>query len=196
MPQLTNSPDLEAPGAGLPAAERLIAQIGLIAYAGMASKQQILRRFQQEAEKAIVLVQALGTDVEKRRVVIPRPRGIEDSSRNWSAAMALEHLAIVNLGIAGIIKILCGKNRAEALTEVKIQDVKPSAEAGKEQIENLSQAVDIYCRTVNRIESLRTERQHPHPWFGPLDAGGWHALAAIHNGLHRRQIEIIIDKLS
>ena len=29
-------------------------------------------------------------------------------------------------------------------------------------------------------------------WFGPLDAAGWHALAAGHMGIHRVQIERIV----
>ena len=31
-----------------------------------------------------------------------------------------------------------------------------------------------------------------YPWFGPLDATGWHALAGGHVAIHRVQIEPII----
>jgi len=36
----------------------------------------------------------------------------------------------------------------------------------------------------------------PHPWFGPLDAAGWHALAAGHMAIHRVQIERILQGLA
>jgi hypothetical protein len=37
---------------------------------------------------------------------------------------------------------------------------------------------------------------HAHPWFGPLNAHGWHCLAAIHHTLHRRQLTAILRALS
>ena len=184
---------LAAPGAGLPFVERLVSRTVLKIYAAWATKDQVLRRFQLEAEAAIALVEPLSEEAAKTPVLIPRPLGLEDSSRNWSAAMTLEHLVIVNLGIAGIIRAL-GSDEPE-LTEVRIEDVKPSEAAGLEQIERLRRAVEIYERTIKQQDDLRTPLRHPHPWFGPLDARGWHALAAIHNGLHRRQIQMIVRKL-
>jgi len=32
---------------------------------------------------------------------------------------------------------------------------------------------------------------HPHPWCGSLVAAHWHALAPVHNGVHRRHVERI-----
>jgi hypothetical protein len=43
--------------------------------------------------------------------------------------------------------------------------------------------------------NLKTELRYAHPWFGPLDAAGWHTLAAGHLGIHRVQIEQIIQGL-
>ena len=37
---------------------------------------------------------------------------------------------------------------------------------------------------------------YAHPWFGPLDARGWQALAAFHLDLHRVQIERILAGLA
>lgn len=34
-----------------------------------------------------------------------------------------------------------------------------------------------------------------HPWFGPVDAADWHALAGTHLGIHRKQIERIVAGL-
>ena len=47
-------------------------------------------------------------------------------------------------------------------------------------------------KTFGKIPDLRTAQSHRHPWFGPLDAAGWHALTAFHTALHRRQIERIL----
>jgi hypothetical protein len=50
-------------------------------------------------------------------------------------------------------------------------------------------------QNVNRqfkLRQLRTRATHVHPWFGPLDAQGWHCLAAMHHTIHRRQVERII----
>lgn len=148
-----------------------------------------------EAEAAIALVKPLSEEAAKTPVLMPRPIGIEDSSRHWSAAMVLEHLVIVNLGIAGIIRALSSPRSEAELSEVRIQDVKPLESAGLEQIERLQKAVAIYSKTVTQLGDLRTRPRHPHPWLGPLDARGWHALAAVHNGLHRRQIDMIVKRM-
>jgi hypothetical protein len=48
---------------------------------------------------------------------------------------------------------------------------------------------------VARAPELKTALRYEHPWFGPLDAFGWHALAAGHIRIHREQIERIVAKL-
>ena len=186
---------LDSPGAGLPLVERLVSRLGLAGYTAWTPKERVLTRFHREAEAAIALVEPLSEEVAKTPVLIPRPIGIEDSSRHWSAAMVLEHLVIVNLGIAGVIRALSSTGSEGELSEIRIQDVKPSASAGLEQIGRLQKAVAIYSKTVGQLDDLRTHARHSHPWFGPLDARGWHALAAIHNGLHRHQIETIVTRM-
>ena len=46
---------------------------------------------------------------------------------------------------------------------------------------------------IKGLETVRTKLRHAHPWFGPLDAAGWHAMAAMHMGIHRKQIERILS---
>ena len=43
---------------------------------------------------------------------------------------------------------------------------------------------------------LKTSIRLPHPWFGPLDAAGWPALAAGHMGIHREQIVRILRAIA
>ena len=189
-------PRLAAAGAGLPPLERLVSRAALTVFAATVSREAVLKRFRTEVQRAIDLVQPLSTEVATRRVLIPRPLGLEDSSRYWSPCMTLEHLVIVNLGIAGIIRGLCAaddsKPQGQSLTEVRIEDVKPSEDAGPEQIDRLRKAAEVYTKTVSHPLSLKTTARHPHPWFGPMDAAHWHALAAVHCGLHRRQIVSIL----
>jgi hypothetical protein len=42
---------------------------------------------------------------------------------------------------------------------------------------------------------LRTKARFAHPWFGPLDAAGWHLMAGMHLSIHRVQIERILQGL-
>ena len=51
---------------------------------------------------------------------------------------------------------------------------------------------DRFQETVAAIPDLRTAARYRHPWFGPLDVAGWHAMAAFHLRLHRKQMEAIL----
>ena len=59
-----------------------------------------------------------------------------------------------------------------------------------------TKVVAIYSKTATQLGDLRNRIRHPHPWFGSLDVLGWHALAEIRNGFHRRQIEMIVRSRS
>jgi hypothetical protein len=48
---------------------------------------------------------------------------------------------------------------------------------------------------VAAIPNLKTTARYAHPWFGPLDAAGWHALSATHMRIHRNQIAKVIAAL-
>jgi hypothetical protein len=188
-----SQPPLAAPGAGLPLLERWTAGIGVKALARFASRDEITRRFTEEGERSVELARELPVDEGRRRVLIPRIAGIEDSSRYWSAYMTIGHLITVNTGIMGLIQRLCAGR--ETLRAVRIEDVKPDEEAGPEQVDDLESLIARYGEIVTSHGDLRTAKRHPHPWFGSLDALQWHALAALHNRIHRKQIEQIIRRL-
>ena len=48
---------------------------------------------------------------------------------------------------------------------------------------------------VAGVPDLKTAVRYAHPWFGPLDAFGWHAMSGAHMGIHRAQIARIIAGL-
>ena len=131
----------------------------------------------------------------RQPVLIRRIRGIEDSSRHWSLYMTLDHLRIVNHGIAGIIRALTRDETSE-IPATTIADVKPSPDAGPDQVQAFQETCGLYLSTIERIEDLNTQRRHPHPWFGPMNAFAWHGLAAGHMSIHRNQIVRILAGLS
>jgi hypothetical protein len=166
---------------------------GLRLYAALMPRQRVVGSFAAHAEAAAVEVEGLPEEAARRRVLIARQPGIEDSTRFWSPFMVLEHMAIVAEGVAGIVLAL-EKGRDPGV-EVRIQDVKPGPETGPEAVERLRRATARYGRLVGRLGDLRGPATHPHPWFGPLNARQWLCLAAVHNALHRRQLRAIIRGL-
>ncbi|MGJ8695451.1 MAG: DinB family protein [Verrucomicrobiaceae bacterium] len=157
------------------------------------SRDWFTRLFLAEEEKIMTLVASLTEEQAATPVLIKRIRGIEDSSRHWSTYMTLSHLAIVNLGIAGVIRSIA-RGKSPDL-EVRTQDVKPEPGTGPDILPTFQKASTVLQKTIAGIDDLHTPLTHNHPWFGPLDAHGWHALTAIHMRIHRRQIELIISGL-
>jgi hypothetical protein len=184
---------LAPPGAGIPWLERNALGAGIRVAARFVAKDRLTDMFRREALQAIRLASALPPERGRKRVLIPRIRGIEDSSRNWSVYMALEHLVIVNSTVAAMLpRLYSGR---EISTEIRIEEVKPVPEAGPEQIDDLGALVERYTDLVDKLGNLRAGSTHPHPWFGPLNAAQWHALATVHNSTHRRHIERILKQL-
>jgi hypothetical protein len=186
-------PKLDEPGAGLPWMERTLLNAGLRLYAALTPKRRVLASFAAHAEAATAQVEGLPASAARQRVLIARRPGIEDSTRFWSPFMVLEHMAIVAEGVAGLVLAL--EKGRDPGREVRIQDVKPSPEAGPESIQRLRGIVARYGRLIGGPDGLRGRATHPHPWFGPLDARQWLCLAAVHNGVHHRQLRAIVHAL-
>jgi hypothetical protein len=180
---------LAAEGAGLPLLELWISRAAFNVLRHILNRHQTEKWLRNETRKVIALANELAPEQFKRQLLIPKPAGLEDSSRNWSAAMVLQHLVIVDSGIGELITAL-GQDQSYA-QEVRIADVKPSPDAGLEQIELLDATVQTYLERIAAIENLHTRGRHAHPWFGPLDGHGWHTLAALHTMIHRRQLATI-----
>lgn len=185
---------LQPPGAGLPAFELTWLRIFFRVACSMISLNTGLRWFKFESEKILAGARRVPEGTGAISVLIDRIVGIEDSSRNWSAYMVLDHLRIVNEGIAQIVESLT-QDRAFA-QEVRIQDVKPSPQSGPETVERFIKSVATYESVVTRLGTLGRQLRHAHPWFGPMTAHGWHCLAAIHSWVHRRQMERVVRQLT
>ena len=180
---------LQPPGAGLPAYELAWLRSGFRVICAVLPQGAALGLFKSEGERVLSLAQTVSAEQGAVPVLIDRVIGIEDSSRCWSVFMVLDHLRIVNEGIASIVDVLTQDR--PFTQEVRIQDVKPSLASGPETIDRFMASVANYEAVVARFGKLGRRMRHPHPWFGPMTAHDWHCLAGIHQLVHRRQIERI-----
>jgi hypothetical protein len=188
-----SEPQLAPPGAGVPLTELLIIRPVFRMVRLLWSDARASRQFKVESARLLKLASGLSPQQGTERVLIERITGIEDSSRYWSPFMVLQHLRIVNDGIAGIVERL-----AQGLTvprEVRTADVKPNPAAGVEAIEEFRDCTERYLARVGAALQHSSRVKHAHPWFGPLDAHGWHCLGAVHAGIHRRQLTAILKRL-
>ena len=186
-------PQLAPPGAGLPKPELYIARLLVGWQRRTGNRESFNRKFQREREAIRQLVQSCDGETAAKRVLIKRPPGLEDSSRYWSVWMTLDHLRIVNGQITKVVGAL-----ARGIVppgEASTAAVKPTAALTTSVVADYEAACDELVATVAAVSELKTRVRFNHPWFGPLDALGWHALASGHMGLHRVQIERILQGL-
>ena len=145
--------------------------------------------FNVEAETIYDIIDDVDYDFAGQQVMVPRYQGMEDSSRNWSMFMVLEHLCIVNQTILKLLDVLGSGVQPRGI--IDIGDFKPDVNAGAESIDEFQLMVKTYNSQVNRLKPLKQPHLHvrfAHPWFGDLDAHQWHCLAAFHMRIHRKQI--------
>lgn len=187
------SPTLAAPGAGLPGVELRIARVLFALRAWTNNRRQIDALFQRERALVAEWVRSCPAGRLGERVLIPRPRGLEDSSRYWSVLMTLDHLRIVNLACAMIIREL-SEGRVPA-GKASTAEVKPSPDVTEAVIAAYEASCDEFLAAVASAKNLDNPARFPHPWFGPMSARRWHVLAAVHLGLHRKQLESIVRGL-
>jgi len=189
-------PKLAKPGAGLPPLEWAVAKFILLPKAyKVLDKEKSLKAFSIESSKIISLARPLSTDQLSQRRLVPRLRGLEDSSRFWSVAMTLEHTIIVgDLMRQAVVEL---SNGASDLPVVSTADVKPDqpveAAAIIEKFEAMSKRF-IADVTASNIDA-HPNNTHPHPWFGPLTARKWMVFGSLHLSIHRQQIKEIIQRL-
>ncbi|MDF1738198.1 MAG: DinB family protein [Verrucomicrobiales bacterium] len=190
----TSQPQLDRPGAGLPAIELFIAKRIVAAKYRKMSRDEVIADFERERVLISGIASRVAPEIGSKRVLVKRQRGMEDSSRFWSIYMVLDHLRIVNEAVSSFIGLLgegkCPHDQADTAK------VKPAAGVGPEVIDVFNATCRDLAGVVASIDRLDTRVKHPHPWFGPFDAGQWHHMAAFHMTLHRKQIEAILRELS
>lgn len=187
-------PKLGAPGAGLPFPELVIANILFRWRVRGKTPENFAANLRSERTKIAGLIRSCDSTSLPTRVLIPRLRGLEDSSRYWSVLMTLDHLRMVNRGIADTIAKL-GRGVVPD-GKVSTAAVKPKPDVTAAVITDYETSCETLLNTAAEVPDLHTRVRHPHPWFGMLDAARWLALAGGHMGIHRAQIERITAGLS
>src|SRR6188768_2132871 len=99
-------PQLAPPGAGLPRLELFVARRLFASRLKRGNREDFNAHFRKERATIAELVAGCDAESAARRVLIDRPRGLEDSSRYWSVWMTLEHLRIVHHGITRTMEAL------------------------------------------------------------------------------------------
>jgi DinB superfamily len=190
---LQNEPRLASPGAGLLLPELLIVRMLFALRRWSGSRESFTERFHQERAAIRRLLDRCDEQLLFQRVLIKRPPGLEDSSRDWSVMMTLDHLRIVNVACARIFGSL--GNGVVPVGKVSIAEVKPDPEVGVSVIAEYETSCSALLDAAAKLSNLRTKVRYSHPWFGPMDAYAWYALAGVHLGIHRVQIERILEDL-
>jgi hypothetical protein len=196
MAQDADAPKLQPPGAGIPLWHELFLRRWFlpryVRRHDWATRQGIYRR---HGEKLMALCRSQPPERLNTRALVAPAMGLEDSSRYWSVAMVVEHLIIVGSLQARLIHELSfGRVPAE---EASIAAVKPKGAVG------LVASLPRFAALLDEFDALLatglgdrdSAARFAHPWFGPLTAAGWHAVAALHQGLHRRQAQAIVGAL-
>lgn len=185
---------LAAPGAGLPPGELfVISKLVMPMMRIRLTKAKSLALFKNSGQQILSMVDSLDLADISEPVLIRRLPGMEDSSRNWSVEMTMEHIQIVSAAALYIIDKL-ETNQALDLP-VRTQDVKPTGGIGMDRIRSFR---DYLAEVPPRIEDyeFKSTATHLHPWFGPLKSKDWLRLIAFHQNLHRKQIAHILRPAS
>ncbi|MEZ5323582.1 MAG: hypothetical protein R3F19_00735 [Verrucomicrobiales bacterium] len=184
-------PKLAPPGAGLPKIELIIARLRFGWARRIRSREEFSALFENERAQILRLADLCDAETGACPVLIDRIRGMEDSSRYWSVFMTLDHLRIVNLAIAAAIRAL-GKGELPDRV-ASTADVKPNPAADITAIDEFDRSCEFLSKCARQVPDLNTLKRFKHPWFGPMNAAGWHALGAVHMRIHRKQIERILQ---
>jgi hypothetical protein len=182
-------------GAGLPKFQALfLRHIGFPLLRQFLSWDRALESFEAEGRKVLQLVAGLEQQQMSTKVLVPKTFGIEDNSRYYSAAMVLWHLIYVGETICdGITSLSRGKNLDFT---VKIENFKPFVHISSNIVNDYQAFLSSYRPTLNdKVQDRNRSNYHSHPWFGPLNPHGWLVLSAVHQLIHRRQLENIVKGL-
>jgi DinB superfamily len=185
-------PKLAPPGAGLPKPELLIARLMFAWQRRTGTRELFNAKFQRERETVQTLYKSCDEETGATRVLIQRVPGLEDSSRYWSVWMTLEHLRIMHQGLARTIQSLARGVVPQG--KASTANVKPAINITSAVVKEFEQSSDELTATVEKVPNLNTQARFEHPWFGPLNAAGWHAMASTHLSIHREQIARILRK--
>lgn len=187
-------PALGRPGAGVSSIETFVMKKIAKPLTSIIPWSTGLRAFQKEGNRIFAAIANQSSSVLTTRVLVPRQLVLEDSSRFWSAAMVAHHLIITGEKIARIIECL---GKGEMCSEpVNIADVKPDPESPVSVFVEYREFLAHFARSMREdVVNRRSRLTHPHPWSGQMTAHQWLMLAAMHQRIHRVQLERVLRAL-
>lgn len=196
-------PKLAPPGAGIPWPQRmLMTYLVRPLVADRSDWLENARGFSAVTAKLLNECEGLSEQVLGQRALVPPQRGLEDSSRFWSIAMALEHLVIVGSQIELVIAELTNERvpidpKSQRRAVVDTAKVKPfGSMPPSEALEKFRQwAVGAEQRVLEASRSHTSRARLAHPWFGPFNSKQWQWLMTQHQAIHLRQIRAIKREL-
>lgn len=192
---MSQTPPLQAPGAGLPLFEALLSRWVLFPLGvTFVSNEKAIQMLLGAGQSALAIARSLSPEQLTTPVLIPRIRGIEDSSRHWSVLMTIEHLLITGQSMTAVIETLA-KNQSYGQA-VRIEDVKPQGTQTPEDILNAYQAfLEVYPQRIAALGDLsQSHSRHPHPWFWNMTVHEWVCLNGFHPQIHLQQIHAILKQ--
>ncbi|MEO0454059.1 MAG: DinB family protein [Verrucomicrobiota bacterium] len=195
MPDSFLPSQLAPPGAGLPPVQGWFSRyLAFPLFSAAHPWGKAIELFEEEGNLILDLAIHLSPDDVAKQVLVPRLFGLEDSSRYWSVAMTLSHLMIVG-ELVGKTIILLSQNQIPPI-KADTATVKPKEGLGLETIDSFRVFMDGFIYSLQeKVEDRDSKTTLSHPWFGELNPKQWCAMAALHQQLHRRQVEQIIKRL-
>ncbi len=193
--QENNTPQLDAPGKGLPSQEAFVGKYIIFpTLKTVISWNLALKLFESEGNKILALTKKVSIEDQFRQVLVPRKMGMEDSSRFWSLAMTLQHLIIVGDLVSDfMIELSHGK---EIKVVLDTATVKPDKEVSSHIVKEYEDfLVNFRNHLEKNVDNKYSSSCNVHPWFGCLNPHQWLVLLFFHQFIHRRQIVQIINRL-
>jgi len=181
---------LDKPGAGIPWHHKQFTKYIVVPLLPMVLNwERGLAFFQKQVSEILALVEDLDEQTLAKQVLIPPMIFLEDSSRFYSINMVLEHLVMVNFGTLEIMNFLAEEKEVERV--LGTEKVKPVKNIN--HIKNLVVFEKAYTRMIKKSPKKRSLTTKEHPWFGHFNNTHWHAFIGMHNKVHKKQIQKILE---
>ncbi len=186
-------PKLDKPGAGLGFFKTLFLRFVLMPkMTRNFTFEKIEKVFDSELQKILQLIARTPAGLENKPVLVKPIPGLEDSSRFWSVNMTLEHMVIVGQGIQKVVEHLAKEQSPDL--NIQTATVKPIGLKTYQQ--SKQEFIDFFTSFFKHLKNQglmkESKAKIKHPWFGPITLRQWLIVAAVHPGIHRRQLEQIV----
>jgi hypothetical protein len=185
------------PGTPLPLLQRLLLRLYLGPFKARKAQWQTSRsQFEKVSAKSLVLLEEIPRKLWDQKILVPPQKGLEDSSRCWSINETLEHMVIVGMSVAQIMKDL-GANKDSSLV-VNTAAAKPKGKLNAERAHNdYVQFLEHISKDLDsQIQNRQSKKTCLHPWFGQFGVSEWNWLLGMHQSIHYIQLKNIVKGLN